>query len=739
MSPVDPNAQRIVAYGLRSPSRLAFRPGTDELWIADAGWTTWEEINVVQSASDGIVENFGWPCYEGTGTTSYAGTEICSRLYEHPLLVTPPYYAFDHAQPVVAGDTCGAGSGAISGLAFYGTGSYPAAYQDALFFADASRNCIWVMFKGADGLPNPANRAVFMPGASSPVDLQTGPGGDLFYADRDGGSVRRISYTTGNLPPTAVIQSGPLSGSSPLTVNFNGSASTDPEGGVLTYAWDLDGDGDFDDSTVAQPSIVYTQAGARTVRLKVTDPQGLSAVASVVVIVDDLAPTPTIATPAASLQWSVGQVITFSGSATDPEDGALPASALSWSLLLNHCPSDCHAHALQDFNGVAGGSFAAPDHDLPSTLELRLTATDSLGLPTTTSVTLQPRTSTLTFQSSPTGAQIVVGTTTVTTPFVRTVIAGSVLTVSAVSPQTVGGTAYQFASWSDGGAATHAVATGTSQTLTLTLAPADVTAPVRSNGLPTGTLAVGTTQTTLSLTTNENATCRYATTAGVAYASMTNTFTTTGGTTHSTTVSGLTNGGSYNFFVRCQDAAANANTSDFTIAFAVAPARDDGARGRLRLQRGDGHEHGGRLRQRHTGTISGAAWTTQGRFGNALTFDGVNDWVTVASTALLNPTAALTLEALDLPHGPGRALAERHHQGAARRRDLQPLLEYRHRRAHGVRRAGLGARRAGSTLRGVPAPAQRLDASRRDLRRHHPAAVRQRRPGGQSALSAARC
>ena len=198
---------------------------------------------------------------------------------------------------MVAGDTCGAGSGSISGLAFYGTGSYPAAYQDALFFADASRNCIWVMFKGADGLPNPANRAVFMPGASSPVDLRTGPGGDLFYADREGGSVQRISYTTGNLPPTAVIQSGPLSGSAPLTVNFNGSASTDPQGGTLTYAWDLDGDGDFDDSTVAQPSFVYTQAGARTVRLKVTDPQGLSAVASVVVIVNDLAPTPTISHP----------------------------------------------------------------------------------------------------------------------------------------------------------------------------------------------------------------------------------------------------------------------------------------------------------------------------------------------------------------------------------------------------------------------------------------------------------
>ena len=104
--------------------------------------------------------------------------------------------------------------------------------------------------------------------------------------------------------------------------------------------------------------------------------------------------------------------------------------------------------------------------------------------------------------------------------------------------------------------------------------PPDTTPPVRSNGLPTGTLAAGTTQTTLSLTTNENATCRYATTAGVAYASMTNTFSTTGGTPHSTTVTGLANGGSYSFFVRCQDAAANANTNDFTISFSVAQPAD---------------------------------------------------------------------------------------------------------------------------------------------------------------------
>jgi PKD repeat protein len=472
-----------------------------------------------------------------------------------------------------------------------------------------------------------------MPGASSPVDLRTGPGGDLFYADRDGGSVRRISYSTGNLPPTAVIQAGPLSGSSPLTVNFNGSASTDPEGGTLTYAWDLDGDGDFDDSTAAQLSFTYTTAGARTVRLKVTDPQGLSSVAAVVVVVNDTAPTPTITTPASSLQWSSGQVISFSGTASDAEDGVLPASALTWSLILNHCPSTCHVHALQDFIGVASGSFVAPDHGYPSSLELQLTATDSGGLAATTSITLQPRTSTLTFQSNPTGAQLVVGGVTVTTPYVQTIIAGSSLVVNAVSPQTVGGTLYQFGSWSDGGAQSHTVATSTSQTYTLTLTAVDVTAPVRSNGLPTGTLPAGSAQTTLSLTTNENATCRYATTAGVAYASMTNTFSTTGGTAHSTSVTGLANGGSYSFFVRCQDAAANANTNDFTISFSV--AQPAGLLAAYSFNEGTGTTSADRSGNNHPATlVGGVTWTAASVAGNAVQLNGTTGYISIATPGL---------------------------------------------------------------------------------------------------------
>ncbi|MFA5714578.1 MAG: fibronectin type III domain-containing protein, partial [Candidatus Paceibacterota bacterium] len=97
------------------------------------------------------------------------------------------------------------------------------------------------------------------------------------------------------------------------------------------------------------------------------------------------------------------------------------------------------------------------------------------------------------------------------------------------------------------------------------LVSVDVVSPVRSNGQPSGTTS--NTQTTISLTTNESATCKYSTAPGTAYASMTNTFTTTEGKTHSRTITGLTNGSSYSYYVRCQDSTGNANTDDFVISF----------------------------------------------------------------------------------------------------------------------------------------------------------------------------
>jgi len=457
----DPNARRIVAQGLRNPFRFTTRPGTSELWVGDVGWNDWEEVNRVLSGSDSAVENFGWPCYEGNGPQpSYqsAGLRICTQLYGTVGAVTPPYYTYNHNDLVVPGESCSKGSSSISGLAFYQGGSYPSDYNGALFFADYSRNCIWVMFPGPNGLPDPTDIETFDSQASAPVDLEVGPGGDLFYVDLTGGTVRRIRYFAGDAPPNVVAKASPTSGGAPLTVHFDGSGSYDPDpGDTITYAWDLDGDGQFDDSTTQKPTYTYGP-GTYTVRLRVTDNHGFSSTSDPITISSDNdPPDPVITTPLETKTWKVGDPISFSGSASDPQDGALPASSLTWTVILHHCPSNCHIHIIQSFHGVSSGTVSAPDHDYPSYLELQLKATDSGGLSSTTSVDLLPQTTVLSFDSVPRGLKLAVGSSEEATPFTRKVIVNSTNAISAPLTQTLGKRGLGFVSWSDGKAATHIV------------------------------------------------------------------------------------------------------------------------------------------------------------------------------------------------------------------------------------------------------------------------------------------
>jgi glucose/arabinose dehydrogenase/PKD repeat protein len=469
----DANARRIIAYGLRNPFRVTFRPGTNELWVGDVGWTDWEELNKIPNATDGTFENFGWPCYEGNGRQgAYDATNlnICETLYSSPAgTVASPVYTYNHSAKVVSTDNCPTGSSSITGVAFYptGGGAYPASYNGGVFFADHSRNCIWFIPRGGNGEPDPNLRQVFIEAAANPVDLVIGPGNDLFYVDFDGGTIRRVSAVGGNQPPTAVIQANPTSGPAPLTVQFNGSGSSDPEGTPLTYAWDLDNDGSFDDGNAVTVSRTFNSPGNFTVRLQVTDAGSATGTDSEVISVGNTPPVPVISTPTVGTTFKVGDTINFSGSATDQQDGALPASSLTWTLVQQHCAPNCHSHTIQTFPGVASGSFSAPDHEYPSYLELTLTATDSFGTQASVTRRLDPQIVVLTFQSVPTGLSLAVNATPSTTQFQRTVIIGSANSVTATSPQTLGGTTYSFASWSDGGAQSHTItAPGTNTTYT---------------------------------------------------------------------------------------------------------------------------------------------------------------------------------------------------------------------------------------------------------------------------------
>ncbi|HEX2051210.1 MAG TPA: PQQ-dependent sugar dehydrogenase [Actinomycetota bacterium] len=466
----DANQRRIVAYGLRNPFRFALRPGTDDVYVGDVGWDTREEVDRVPSPA-APVENFGWPCFEGPNRQAgyeAAGLEVCRSLYSPPGQTTMPLLSYVHGSPVFPGDVCStAGDSSVTALAFYEGGSYPDAYDGALFFGDYSRDCIWTMRAGTGGVPDPATVAPFLPGASSPVDIEVGPGGDLFYVDFDG-SVHRVRYASGNAAPVARATATPADGPAPLSVEFDATGSTDPDGDPLAYAWDLDGDGAYDDSTAPAPRATYRAAGTYVVGLAVTDGRGGRDVDEVTVTAGDSAPVATIRSPAADRTWAVGDVVSFAGAATDAQDGALSAGALSWSLVLHHCATNdsCHEHPLQDYPGVASGSFTAPDHDYPSRLELRLTATDSGGLTDTDSVMIDPRPVAIDLRTQPTGLRVAFGSESVVTPATRTVIEGSTSSLGAPLLQQLDGATYRFVSWSDGGDASHNVVTDAPTTFT---------------------------------------------------------------------------------------------------------------------------------------------------------------------------------------------------------------------------------------------------------------------------------
>ena len=503
------NAQRIVAYGLRNPFRLTPRPGTDEIWIGDVGWNTWEEMDRLVDPRS-VVTNFGWPCYEGNDRQSgydAANLSICENLYAAGNADTKPYFPYRHGQPLNASDNCRVTSGSsTSGLAFsfYSGGPYPPEYDGALFFADYSRNCIWVMTRGTDGLPDRVKARPFVSGAAGPVDVEVSPQGELFYADLNGGTIRRVVYgssgptscpagqylaeyfpntTLTGTTVTRVCESAPLDhqwgtggpagvGVDGFSARWTGTFSF-PSDSTYTFTartddgmrvW-VDGELLIDEWRNQLATFTASRtltAGTHVVKVEYFETnQGALAQLSWTGGLTDAPPQPTIASPAAGTTWRVGDTLAFSGSATDAEDGALPASRLTWEAILQHCPVECHAHPLQQWTGVSSGTIAPPDHEYPAYLELRLTATDSSGRSTTVSRRLDPRTVQVSLASQPAGLQLSLGGATRAAPVTGTLIVGGTASISAPSPQTVSGRTYTFSRWSDGGGRSHNITAGT--------------------------------------------------------------------------------------------------------------------------------------------------------------------------------------------------------------------------------------------------------------------------------------
>lgn len=450
--------REIWSYGLRNPFRFAFQPGTSHFFINDVGQNAWEEIDEnVRGA------NYGWNIREGF----CANGQICTPSAP-PAGLTNPIFAYGRTE----------GCASITGGAFVPAGAWGASFDGDYLFADFV--CGKVFRLERSGTTVSVSDFATDLGGSSVVAMRFGPGPAaapaLYYTTfAGGGSIRRIEFTGAgaNDAPTAVIAASPRSGAVPLTVAFNGSASSDPDPGdsITTYRWSF-GDGSNQDTTTPTVNHTYTSAGAVTATLRVLDELGaISAPATIRIVPGGAPPTVAITSPAANATFRVGQVVTLSATASDPQDGPLPAGALTWVVLKHH---DTHTHSF--FGPTTGNNLSIttdPPEDLlgatNSFLGITVTATDSSGLTTTVTRAFQPTKVNLTFQTVPTGLSLILDNT-FTRVAPTTVVSWQDWRLAVRAPdQTVGGVPFVFQSWSDGGARDHTILTpGAPATFTAT-------------------------------------------------------------------------------------------------------------------------------------------------------------------------------------------------------------------------------------------------------------------------------
>ena len=95
-----------------------------------------------------MADNFGWPCYEGAGRqANYDGLDLtlCESLYATGAVVAP-HYSYRHSESDRERGDLRERAGLVDRRAWRSTrADLPAAYDGALFFADYSRDCLWVM------------------------------------------------------------------------------------------------------------------------------------------------------------------------------------------------------------------------------------------------------------------------------------------------------------------------------------------------------------------------------------------------------------------------------------------------------------------------------------------------------------------------------------------------------------------------------------------------------------------
>ena len=178
----------IWAVGVRNPWRIAFDSATDDLWIADVGQGSWEEIDVQPASSTGG-ENYGWRCYEGNATFNTSGCGP-SGNYEFPV------HEYSHGGSPFRCSVTG-------GFVYRGSNSALSGLVGQYLFSDYCSDQIWALHAGTYALSE-FDTITTVPGTASFADPTTygeDAAGELYVANGgSNGSVFRITGVTGPIP-----------------------------------------------------------------------------------------------------------------------------------------------------------------------------------------------------------------------------------------------------------------------------------------------------------------------------------------------------------------------------------------------------------------------------------------------------------------------------------------------------------------------------------------------------------
>lgn len=404
--PANPRAakSRIWAYGLRNPFRFDVQPNTGStnpadgkpgtILVGDVGWSHREEINIISKGG----QNFGWPTYEGMSYTNESYKNP-SYLPVEPVLPIVEWRG-PLVQALVDGQAYGVGSAQFKGNPFSGNASIGGVFYTLTAFPEAYRNLYfqgdyqgWVKAFRLDEKNNPVEVIDFTDNvhptcfALNPVD------GSIYYVSflfPNISEIRKITFDpNANLRPLAVLEVSAEYGASPLTVNFRGSDSKDPEGDAIQFFWDF---GDGQNSNQPNPSHVYLansdQPQIFTATLTVTDRGGKSDSKSIKIYLNNTPPKIVSTTLDQIFSFRNIQDFTINASAvvTDKEQTDL---SYQWLVILRH---EDHTHFVTSFRQSQGVIVlgVVPCDNQTYFYQVSLTVTDPLGLSATYTKDIKP-------------------------------------------------------------------------------------------------------------------------------------------------------------------------------------------------------------------------------------------------------------------------------------------------------------------------------------------------------------